>query len=98
MTVLLIAAALLGVILGRLFKVYVLIPTCFLTLIVALEGPTFGYESLTYSFLEMVLIATSIQIGYFVGLASRNLVIGVSRHRSVTPRPHPVSSRSLHLR
>lgn len=56
MTVLLIATALFGLILGRFFKVYILIPTCGFALALALAGPTLGYKSLTYSFLEIVMI------------------------------------------
>ena len=73
MTTLLIATALFGLILGRFFKVYVLIPTCGFALALAFAGPTLGYDSVTYSFVEIVLILASLQIGYFVALASKDL-------------------------
>jgi len=72
MAMLLIGTALFGLLLGRFFKVFVLIPTCCFALVLAFAGPTLGYESLTYSFVEIVLIMASLQIGYFIALASRN--------------------------
>jgi len=74
MAILLIATALLGLVLGRFFKVYVLVPTCGFAWVLAFAGPTLGYKSLTYSFVEIVLIMTSLQIGYFVALASKNFL------------------------
>ena len=45
MAMLLIGTALFGLVLGRFFKVYVLIPTCGFTLVLAFAGPTLGYKS-----------------------------------------------------
>ena len=99
MAMLLIGTALFGLVLGRFFKVYVLIPTCGFTLVLAFAGPTLGYESLTYSFVEIALVLASLQIGYFIALASRNLLsIYESHNRIWASPPHPSPSRSLHLR
>jgi hypothetical protein len=69
MTLLLIATVLLGLMLGQFFKVYVLIPTCCVVLALAFAGSTLGYDSLTYSLVDFVLIMASLQIGYFVSFA-----------------------------
>jgi hypothetical protein len=99
MTTLLMATALFGLILGRFFKVYVLIPTCAFALVLTFAGPTLGYESLTYSCVEVLLILTSLQIGYFAALLSKNLPsLRQSRGRLWGPPAHSVSSRPLHLR
>jgi hypothetical protein len=99
MAMLLIGTALFGLILGRFFKVYVLVPTCGFALVLAFAGPTLGYESLTYSFVEIVLIMTSLQIGYFAALASKNFPSIHETHSRIWGSPtHPTSSRPLHLR
>ncbi len=97
MTVLLIATALFGLILGRFFKVYILIPTCGFALALALAGPTLGYKSLTYSFLEIVMILSSLQVGYFIALASKSFQSGHGRDK-MWSAAQPISSRPLHLR
>ncbi len=99
MAMLLIATALFGLILGQFFKVYVLIPTCAFAVVLAFAGPTLGYDLSTVSFVDITLIMASLQIGYFVALASKSFAsIHLSRGRNWGAPAHPVSSRSLHLR
>jgi hypothetical protein len=97
MAMLLIATAVFGLVLGRFFKVYVLIPTCGFAVVLAFAGPTLGYDLSTYSLVDITLIMTSLQIGYFVALASKTSV-HLSRGRIWGSPTHPVSSRPLHLR
>jgi hypothetical protein len=98
MAMLLIGTALLGLVLGRFFKVFVLIPTCCFALVLAFAGPTLGYESLTYSFVEIALIIASLQIGYFIALASRDLLSDYESHSIWASSQRHTGSRSLHLR
>ena len=99
MATLLIATALFGLVLGRFFKVYILIPTCVIALALALAGPTLGFHSLPYSFMEVILVLASLQIGYFIALASRNLPsIHLNRSRIWGASTQPAPSRPLHLR
>jgi hypothetical protein len=99
MATLLIATALFGLVLGRFFKVYILIPTCVIALALALAGPTLGFHSLPYSFIGLLLILASLQIGYFIALASRNLpAIHLNRSRIWGASTHPVRQDPLHLR
>jgi hypothetical protein len=96
---LLIATVVLGLVLGRLFKVYVLIPTCCLATAVAFAGPTLGYESLTNSVLDLVLLLASLEIGYFLALASKNLQFSAASRTKLwrSPRARAESSGPLHL-
>lgn len=99
MATLLIATALFGLILGRFFKVYVLIPTSGFILALALAEPTLSYDSATYSFVEIILILASLQTGYFVALASKSLSpVHLSRGWIFGSASHSSSSRPLHLR
>jgi hypothetical protein len=98
MAMLLIATALFGLVLGRFFKVYVLIPACGFAVVLAFAGPTLGYLS-AYSLVDITLIMTSLQIGYFVALASKALPsVHLNRSRIWGSPTPPVSSRPLHLR
>lgn len=100
MTALLIGTALFGLILGRFFKVYVLIPTSAFVLLLALAAPTLRNNSVTYSCAEIALILASLQAGYFVAFASR--IFPSSRHLApsdILGAPtSSVSSRTLPLR
>lgn len=98
MAILLIATALLGLILGRFFKVYVLIPTCGVVLILAFAGPTLGYETLTSSFLETVLIMATLQSSYFVALATKHLASTHFSRVRILGSTQTAPSRSLRLR
>jgi hypothetical protein len=99
MAMLLIATALFGLVLGRFFKVYVLIPTCGFAVVLAFAGPPLGYDLSTYSLVDVTLIMTSLQIGYFVALASKAFPsVHLNRGRIWGSPTPPVSSRPLHLR
>ena len=57
MTAFLIAGALFGLILGRFFKVYVLVPACALVTVLAFTGPHFIGKSLGSSFVDILVWA-----------------------------------------
>ena len=99
MTDLVIAGALLGLILGRFFKVYVLLPACALVTVLALTGPYLIGKSLGTSFVELIVLLASLQFGYVAGLLSNHLSTLLSGpRRRWASLIHAVSSRTLHVR
>ena len=85
MTILIMGSVLLGAILGRFFKVLILVPACALTLaMVVASSAYFGY-SLPRAVLEFIVLITSLQIGYVFGLFFS--IYGI--------RPQSVAQRSL---
>jgi hypothetical protein len=69
MAILLIWSVLLGAVLGRFFKVLVLVPACAFVLAAVLVGSANGEHGLLRPLLEFVVLVTSLQIGYVFGLA-----------------------------
>jgi hypothetical protein len=69
MYILIIGSILLGAILGRFFKVLVLIPACAVTLAMVVASSAYEH-SLLRALLEVVVLLTSLQIGYVSGLFS----------------------------
>jgi hypothetical protein len=99
MTDLVIVGALLGLILGRLFKVYVLLPACALVALLALTGPYLIGKSVGTSFFELIVLLASLQFGYVAGLLSNHLSTFLSGPRRLwASLMHAVSSRTLHVR
>ncbi len=91
------AGALLGVILGRFFKVYILAPVSVVAIILTFSGPDVTAPSFYANCLELAALLVSIQFGYVAGLASHQLTSAYSIRR----RPwssHAVASRTLHVR
>jgi hypothetical protein len=85
MAILLIWSVLLGAVLGRFFKVLVLVPACaFLLAAVLVRSAYFGHDLLR-PLLELAVLITSLQIGYVSGLLSF-LIPSVSQ-RQGKPRP-----------
>jgi hypothetical protein len=96
MIMLLIASVLLGLTMGRLFKVFALVPVCCLVVALAFAGPWLGYESLTYSLIDSVPILAALQIGYFLAFAVKNFH-AAPRAGTWSARPHSVPSRPFHF-
>ena len=68
MEILIIGGALFGAVLGRFFKVLVLVPACAFVLVAVLVGSANGEHGLLRPPLEFVVLITSLQIGYVFGL------------------------------
>jgi hypothetical protein len=68
MGILIVGAALFGMILGQFFKCYVLIPACGLAIVLALVFLARTEPGLLRWFLQIYVVTTSLQIGYAVGL------------------------------
>ena len=61
-----------GMILGQFFECFALIPACGLTIVLVLTNPVQMENSLLGWVLQIVVLNTSLQIGYVVGLVVRN--------------------------
>ena len=86
MAILLIWSVLLGAVLGRFFKVLVLVPACaFLLVAVVVRSAEHGLLS---RLLEFAVLITSLQIGYVFGLVSHSIP-SVSERRGTTVVPAP---------
>jgi hypothetical protein len=63
-----IGSVLLGAILGRFFKVLVLLPAFALSLAIVLASSAYFGHSLSRTFIELVALVVSLQLGYVSGL------------------------------
>ena len=86
MAILILGSVLLGAVLGRFFKVLVLVPACALVLAVVLVRSADGEHGLLRPLLEFAVLITSLQIGYVVGLVSHSIP-SVSERRGTTAAP-----------
>jgi hypothetical protein len=92
-TVLLIGSILLGAVLGRFFKVWVLVPACAFVLAAVLVRSANGEHGLLRPLLEFAVLITSLQIGYVSGMVS-HLFPSVPERRGTTAAPEPLRQHS----
>jgi hypothetical protein len=86
---LLIASLLLGAVLGRFFKVLVLVPACAFILAAILVRSADVEHGLLRPLLEFAVLITSLQIGYVSGLLSF-FIPGVSQRQGKPTRAQPL--------
>jgi hypothetical protein len=86
--ILLIWSVLLGAVLGRFFKVLVLVPACAFVLAAVLVRSANGEHGQLRPLLEFAVLITSLQFGYVFGLVSQ-LIPSVSERRGTTAAPAP---------
>jgi len=86
--ILILGSVLLGAVLGRFFKVLVLVPACALVLAVVLVRSADGEHGLLRALLEFAVQITSLQIGCVFGLVS-HWIPSVSGRRGTTAAPAP---------
>ncbi|WP_036260095.1 hypothetical protein [Methylocapsa aurea] len=99
MTILIIGGVLFGTILGRFFKVLILVPVSALAIVLVLAGPALAEHSLARALLEIFALITSLQIGYAAGVVSINIpVLSQNVRKSWTAHhTHSTASRSFHV-
>lgn len=68
MTILIIGSVLLGAVLGRFFKVLVLVPACMLVFTAVLVRSVYVEEGLLRALLEIAMLIAALQIGYISGV------------------------------
>ncbi len=93
MIVLLPAGALLGLVLGRFFKVFVLAPICGVIVILAFSAPDLADRSFGASCVSIGLLLASLQFGYLAGVMSHAIPALSIRRRLWSS--HTISSRPL---
>lgn len=96
MGVMIFGGILFGTILGRFFRVYILLPACALAVVLVLASPAPTGSSLWSSMLEIAVLVTSLQVGYIVGLVAGS----ASLQEGPTPcgqRATTGVSRSYHI-
>jgi hypothetical protein len=79
MGILVVGGILFGMILGRFFKWFALIPACGLAAVLVLINPAHIENSLLGWLFQFGVLTTSLQIGYVVGLVAPNF------HRASRP-------------
>jgi hypothetical protein len=99
MGILVIAGVLFGTILGRYFKVFVLIPACILAIVLVAAKPAPVDFSFFYAMLEIAVLVASLQIGYALGMASGEIpaLLKFCR-RALGYQASTAPSRSFHVR
>ena len=85
MTIVLIGSVLLGAVLGRFFKVWVLIPASAFVLAAVLVRSAAVEHGLLRPLLEFAALITSLQIGYVSGLLSQ--ACGSAKENPARARP-----------
>jgi hypothetical protein len=72
MGILVVGAAVFGLILCQFFKWYVLVPACGLVIVLVLVFPAHRESCLLRCFLQIYVVTTSLQVGYVLGLFARD--------------------------
>lgn len=98
MGVIIVGGVLFGTILGRYFKIFILIPASALAVVLVAASPTSADHSLWYSLLEIGVLVTSLQVGYIVGLVTGSSSFLDSTSRAWDQRGPTPASRSFHIR
>jgi len=73
--ILVVAGVLFGIILGRFFKWYILGPASVVGGLVVLANPAQMDNFILGWFVQFILLTTSLQIGFLVGLFTQNLPV-----------------------
>ncbi|MGH6812952.1 MAG: hypothetical protein ACREDM_11640 [Methylocella sp.] len=99
MEILITGGAFLGALLGRFFKVSVLIPAGALAIALLLVKRDSAGHSLSDAFLGIGLLIASLEIGYVTGLISTDICPAARVIRGILARfRRPAPSRPTHLR
>ncbi len=77
---------LLGLALGRFFRVYVLVPGCALAIVLAMSGPQTLASSIFGSLLQVAVVVAALQAGYVASLIFAHHPIALPRLRRMTTR------------
>jgi hypothetical protein len=99
MEILITGGAFLGAILGRSFKVLILVPASILVIALLLMKAGFAGYPLLNSLVKIALLTGSLELGFVTGLISTDISAAVQGFRGFwTRQRRPTSSRPAHLR
>ncbi|HUB65336.1 MAG TPA: hypothetical protein VL996_12995 [Methylocella sp.] len=98
MEILIAGGAFLGAILGRFFKVFILVPASTFLIAMVLTKTGFAGPPPVSSFVKIILLISGLELGYFTGLISTDISLLVQGFRGLWTRPRSsASSRPAHL-
>jgi hypothetical protein len=83
MGILVVEGGLFGMILGQFFKFFILFPACGFAIVLVLTN---AQMELLSSFVQIVALITSLQIGYVVGLVARDFCLSHKRSKNLGVR------------
>jgi hypothetical protein len=99
MEILITGGAFFGAVLGRFFKVLVLIPAFAVAIALLLVRREFAGHTLLDSFLGIGLLIASLELGYVTGVISTDIFAAAQGFRGfLASARRPASSRSTHQR
>jgi hypothetical protein len=86
----------LGALLGRSFKVLILVPASVVIIALLLMKAGFSGHPLLNSLVKIVLLIASLELGYVTGLISTDITTAIQGVRGIWTRPR--RTPSAHLR
>lgn len=98
MSIIIVGGVLFGTILGRFFKIFILVPASALAVVLVLASPTPTDHSLSATLLEIAVLVTSLQVGYVVGLLTGSTSPFESLRGTSSQRLPMTVSRFIHIR
>jgi hypothetical protein len=99
MEILITGGAFLGAVLGRSFKVLILVPASAFVVTLLLIKSGFAGHPLFNSLVKIALLIASLELGYVTGLISTDISSAVQGFRGFWTRPRGTTpSRPAHLR
>lgn len=96
MTILIVGVVLLGAVLGRFFRVWILVPTGAVAVLAALASSILHHASIFGVLSECVIVLTCLQIGYVTGVFSRPLHSEVKQREKCRAVPPAGIAASRH--
>jgi hypothetical protein len=97
MSIMIVGGILFGTILGRFFRIYILVPASALAVVLLLASPSPADSSMWYTMLEIGVLVTSLQFGYVVGLVTGSASLVESTSRAWEHNATTRVSRSYHI-
>lgn len=98
MGVLFFGGVLFGIILGRFFKVLILVPVCGLGVLLTTLRALELQHTLLFLLAEILVVVSSLQIGYIISAISRTTPIAISDRKRTWSQAASAAWRSVHMR
>jgi hypothetical protein len=95
MGILVIGGVLFGTVLGRFFRVYILVPACGSAIILALARPSLAGQGLVRTLIEIGALIAGLQFGYVIGVFSSKSSTVLTRLRKAFSAPHDQASHTF---
>lgn len=96
MTILIVGGVLLGAVLGRFFRVWILVPTGVVAIVAAFTNSIFHDAGIFGAVCECAVLLTCLQIGYVIGVFSRPIHGKVQQRQACRAVPPARIAASRH--